>query len=146
VEFKLPIILTSVFLAGVLIGVYIVHPFIWSRICKPDLLVENYTTEYVGGHYNVDVTVKNDGCAKSDECLVYCNAISTAPPVGQSDIRVHQSWSLEELQPGETATCSFSFTVQMLGNQTVGIIEILVDAKGMVEESNENNNIEWWTY
>jgi subtilase family serine protease len=114
--------------------------------CLPDLLVKDHTTENVGANYNVHVTVINEGCAASGECLVYCNAISMTPPVGENEIRAQQSWILEELIPGQTATHTFSFNAQMLGNQTVGLIEILVDAKVMVRESNEDNNIAWWAF
>ena len=34
----------------------------------------------------------------------------------------------------------------MLANETVGIIEILVDAKDFVVESNEDNNFEWFIW
>jgi hypothetical protein len=125
---------------------YLSSPCNWPK-CLPDLLVEKYTTEWPAeGGYVVHVTVKNDGCAESGECLVYCNAISMAPPVGENEIRVQQSWILEELPPGETSTHSFSFDVKVLLNENVGRIEVLVDAKDMVAESNENNNIEWWIW
>lgn len=148
-EFKLPIIITSHFLAilaGILIGVYLVNPFIWNLLCKPDLLVENYTTEWVDG-YTVHVTVKNDGCKKSPMCWIFCNAICNYPPEGQEGqdpIRDWRSYWIEELQPDESATCSFSFDVKVLLNENVDEMIIIVDATYGVEESNEKNNFEYF--
>jgi subtilase family serine protease len=138
----------AMYAAGIIIVVIILVPFIWwvFRPCLPDLLVESYSTGHVGENYSVHVVVENDGCAKSGECLVYCNAISMTPPVGENEIRAQRSCILGELQPGQTTTCSFTFTFQVLANETVGIIEILVDAKDFVVESNEDNNFEWFIW
>jgi len=116
----------------------------------PDLRVDDYTTSSTMGVngmiYDIDVTVINDGRTKSGWFLVYCNAITYTPYSGQNEIRAQQSWRVEELQPGETAICSFSFGQRRLFDERVDYIEILVDAKGMVAECYENNNMEWWHY
>jgi hypothetical protein len=139
-----PLAIALAFSLATLGYLYLTLPCFW-RGCLPDLRVENYTTNYVDWRYYVDVTVINDGCAESDECMVYCNAISMAPPVGQ-EIRVQRRLILEGLPSGETATLSIWFEVEVLMSERVDMIEIEVDPKHMVEESNENNNIEWWTY
>jgi hypothetical protein len=148
-----PVIIWSIIimLQAVAIGVYFVDPLSWWRICKPDLLVENYTTEWpTEGGYVVHVTVKNDGCKKSPLCWICVNAICWYPPEGQEGqdpIRDQRYWTIEELQPSETAaTHSFSFDAKVLMNERVDQIIIIVDATYYVQESNEENNFEYFDW
>ena len=118
-----------------------------ALVCDlPDLWIESYTADYVGEDYTIKAIVKNIGSKKSNPTLVYCNAISLIPHPGVNDIRIQGREDLGEIQPGETATCSFKFKLSDLHAKEVGRIQIIVDPKDFVAECNEFNNTEQWPW
>ena len=118
-----------------------------ASVCDlPDLTISGYATEYVGEDYVINVVVENVGCKKSNPTRVYCNAISLIPHPEVNDIRIQGSAELGEIQSGTTAPCSFTFRLHDLHAKEVGRIEILVDPKHEVAESNEFNNTESFSW
>ncbi|MHA1463411.1 MAG: CARDB domain-containing protein, partial [Candidatus Heimdallarchaeota archaeon] len=118
----------------------------------PDLVITNYHCVYFEGNYKITVIVKNIGTAASEnDCLVYCNALSSVIHPGVNEIRLQDTEKVPQLNykpPNNKIEIIFTFPLSKLFAKEVDSFEILVDAKGQVKELIETNNrVEFvWPY
>ena len=112
--------------------------------CMPNLIVQTAKIDFPGK--SVNVTVKNDGNGDAGEHLTYIEinrvgAPEAAKPETQysakvSGIAAGSSWS-----SGPIPFSSFSSRGLDLYSLTAANLVVRADAKGMVKESNESDNL-----
>ncbi len=109
--------------------------------CKPDLVVDDLNVDWTGTTRTAEVTVRNAGTAGAGDFLVYINGDENpVSPNRRPQVRL----SVPELDVGASIVLQADFAPlahpdnHHLAN--VYQISVLVDPKGMVEESNEDNN------
>jgi len=112
----------------------------------PDLTVVSKDWSISGDQYVINLTIKNIGVTSSGEALVYINAINPTPPEGVNEIRIQLSEYLPALAMGEEYSFTKNIVLSQIHAKEVQIIEILVDSKNDVKESDENNNKERWNW
>jgi len=90
----------------------------------------------------VSFTVVNIGRASSPQIDpgVYVNAINPTPPPGQNEIRIQKSFGLHPLAPAMGHHFDVAFTIRELQQKRIRRIDIIVDPKYRVPETNEFNN------
>ncbi len=92
--------------------------------------------------YSIEMEVKNIGVAPSTKALVYFNAIDASASSHHPFLQ-----HIEELPPlpkGTSHTLHCEFELERLQTSPANAIEVLVDAKSYVKESNEKNNRAEW--
>jgi len=112
----------------------------------PDLTVVAKDWSVAGTQYVINLTVKNIGTAPSNDTLVYINAIDPTPPPGLNQIRIQFSEPLSALPPGAEHSFSKNIPLSKIHAKEIDNIDVLVDPKSVVKESDENNNFETWIW
>jgi hypothetical protein len=112
----------------------------------PDLAVISKNWSISGQQYVINLTIQNIGNAASSEAMIYVNAIDPSPPHGLNEIRIQCEEQLPPLSAGEVYTFSKSIDLYQIHAKEIQIIEVLVDSKNSVRESEENNNQENWIW
>ena len=112
----------------------------------PDLTVVEKDWSISGQQYVINLKIKNIGGTDSGQCLVYINAIDPTPPAGINEIRIQLTEDLPALAPGEEYSFTESIDLSDIHAKEVKHIEVLVDPKDDVKESDETNNREFWIW
>ena len=113
----------------------------------PDLVIKSYKCENDSVNSKIMVVVGNIGNAPSTQSRVYCNAINPTPPSGQNEIRVHLGKDLPPIEAGGSSLpLEIRFEVAKLTSENVSRIDVNVDPKNEVKESDESNNLGSWNW
>jgi len=112
----------------------------------PDLTVVSKSWSISGEQYVINIMIKNIGKANSGEALIYINAIDPTPPPGVNSIRIQVHETLPPLLKGEEYAFTINMDLAQIHAREVSYIEVLVDAKNYVKESDESNNREEWNW
>ena len=118
-----------------------VIPLLAFTACDPDLIIENEIVVTWNGSKKATVVIKNIGDADAGNFMVYFNGDEN--PVSDNH-RPQVRFNIPSLAAGASKELEADFgplahpNNNNLGN--VFKITVMVDPKGMVKESNENNN------
>jgi subtilase family serine protease len=95
-----------------------------------------------GGTRTITFRVRKLGFGITKKTTVYVDAVDPSPPPGQNEIRIQVSVDLApffNLFPA-SRTLSATFPEAELTAKAVSRFDLTVDAKNLVNESNENDN------
>ncbi len=136
----------NVLSAGKYLLLFLAGTFLLSSCDEmPDLTV---TADYSisGDQYEIKLSIKNIGDAESGKALVYINYINPTPPTGMNEIRIQKSEELPVIAAGGEYSFIKTIPLSDIHAKEIEKIEVFVDSKNTVKESNEDNNKETWDW
>ena len=124
----------------------------FAAVDLPDLVVSSYhaalqTAAPQTPTYAVRFKIQNLGTARSNDTVVYVDAINPNPPPWVNEIGIQRHVLLPPLMPGEESTeFQLVFSVADIHAKQIRQFKITVDPKNTVNEAFETNNMVSWPW